>query len=72
MTLIDEKTDNFGMGVQLAAVINGKEVTNPVAKTTLAFGAILFAALITAIIVSVLLPFVGVVVTLSVGFILSC
>lgn len=50
-------------------VINGKEVTNPVARTTLAFGAILIAALIATVIVSVLLPFVGVVVTLSAGFV---
>lgn len=49
-------------------VINGSEVTNPTAKATLAFGAILIAALITAIFVFVLLPLVGVVVTLSAGF----
>ena len=50
-------------------VINGKEVTNPVAKTALAFGAILIVTLITTVIVFVLLPLVGIVVTLTIGFI---
>lgn len=50
-------------------VINGKEVTNPIAKAAVALGAILSAAIVTSIVVFVLLPIIGVVVTLSVGFI---
>ena len=50
-------------------VINGKEVTNPFAKAALAFGAILISALVTAVIVFVLLPIIGVAVTLSGGFV---
>ena len=50
-------------------VINGKEITNPAAKASLALGAILVASLITALIVFVLLPLIGVGITLSVGFI---
>lgn len=48
-------------------VINGKEVTNPVAKASLSIGAILVAALITAIFIFVLLPLVGITITLSAG-----
>ena len=50
-------------------IINGKEITNPAAKASLVLGAILIAALITALIVFVLLPLVGVAVTLSVGLV---
>lgn len=50
-------------------VINGKEITNPAAKISLAFGAILIASLIIALIVFVLLPLIGITVTLSVGFV---
>lgn len=49
-------------------VLNGKEVINPIAKAALALGAILIAALVTAVVVFVLLPIIGVAVTLSVGF----
>lgn len=48
-------------------IINGKEVTNPVAKATLSFSAILVAALITAAFIFVLLPLVGITFTLSAG-----
>jgi len=50
-------------------IINGKEVTNPFAKAGLAFVAILIAALVTSVVVFVLLPIIGVAVTLSVGLI---
>lgn len=50
-------------------VINGKEITNPIAKAALAFGFILIAALISVVVVFVLLPLVGIVITLSIGFV---
>jgi hypothetical protein len=50
-------------------IINGKEVTHPLAKAALAFAVILIASLVTAIFVFVLLPIIGIVVTLSVGFV---
>jgi len=53
-------------------VVNGKEVTNPFAKAFLAFGAIIIAALVTALVIFVLLPIIGIAVTLSAGFILIC
>lgn len=53
-------------------VVNGKEVTNPFAKAFLAFGAIIIAALVAALVIFVLLPVIGVAVTLSAGFIVIC
>lgn len=50
-------------------IINGKEVTNPFVKGLLILGAIIVAALVIAIVIFVLLPIIGVAVTLSVGFI---
>lgn len=50
-------------------IINGKEVTNPFAKALLILGAIVVAALVTAVVIFVLLPIIGVAVTLSVGFV---
>ena len=50
-------------------IINGKEITNPFAKALLIFGAIVVAAMVTAVVIFVLLPIIGVAVTLSVGFI---
>ncbi len=50
-------------------VINDKEVTNPVAKVFLIAGAIIIAALVSAFVIFILLPIIGVAVTLSVGFI---
>ncbi len=49
-------------------IINGKEVTNPFTKALLILGAIIFAALVAALVIFVLLPIIGVAVTLSVGF----
>lgn len=51
-------------------IINGKEVTNPVTKAFLIIGAIIVAAFVTAFVILVLLPIIGVAVTLSVGFII--
>jgi len=51
-------------------IINGNELTNPLIKALLIFGAISVAALVTAVVIFVLLPFIGVAVTLSVGFVL--
>lgn len=48
-------------------LINGKEVTNPFAKTFLVFGVILTVAFVMAIVLFVLLPIIGVAVTLSAG-----
>jgi len=53
-------------------VINGKEVTNPFTKAFLVFGAIIIAALGTALVIFVLLPIIGIAVTLSAGFIVIC
>jgi hypothetical protein len=50
-------------------VINGKEVTNPVARTALVFGAVIVVALVAAVIVLLLLPLVGIAVTLTIGFV---
>ena len=49
-------------------VINGKEITHPVAKAGLMFGFSLVASLFSAIIIFVLLPLVGIAITLSIGF----
>ena len=51
-------------------IINDKEVTNPVTKAFLIIGAIIVAAFVTAFVIFVLLPIIGVAVTLSVGFII--
>lgn len=50
-------------------VINGKEVTNPVAKAGLILGLVLIASLISVVVVFVLLPVAGIVITLSLGFV---
>jgi len=51
-------------------IINEKEVTNPLVKGLFIFGAVIISALVTAIVIFVLLPIIGVAVTLSVSFIL--
>lgn len=48
-------------------VINEKEITNPIVKLGLAFGLILMASLLSVIIVFVILPVIGIVITLSFG-----
>lgn len=53
-------------------VINGKEVTNPLAKALWVFGAIIVGALVTALVIFVLLPIIGIAVTLSAGLIIVC
>jgi hypothetical protein len=50
-------------------IINDKEVCNPFTRILLIPGAIIIAALVTAIVIFILLPIIGVAVTLSVGFI---
>ena len=50
-------------------LINGEEVTNPFLKTILIFGAIVVAALVAAAVIFILLPVIGVAITLSVGFV---
>ena len=50
-------------------IINGQEVTSPFIKALLILGAILVASLVMAVVIFVLLPLIGVVVTLSVGFV---
>ena len=50
-------------------IINGKEVTNPYIKALLIVGAIVVAALVAAVVVFILLPIIGIAVTLSIGFI---
>ena len=50
-------------------IINGKEVTSPFAKVLLIIGAIIVTALVLSLVIFVLLPVIGVAVTLSAGFI---
>ena len=53
-------------------VINGNEVTNPFTKAFLVFGAVIVATITTALVIFVLFPIMGIVVTLSAGFIVIC
>ena len=48
-------------------LINGKEVTNPFAKAFLVIGVIITVAFVMAVVTFVLLPIIGVAVTLSAG-----
>ena len=50
-------------------IINGKQVTNPFTRLMVIVGAIIIAALVAAFVIFILLPLIGVAVTLSVGFI---
>ena len=50
-------------------IINGKQVSNPFIRSLLILAAIITAALVTAVVIFILLPLIGVAVTLSVGFI---
>jgi len=51
-------------------IINGEEVTNPLSRALLILAAILVTALVTAVVIFILLPLIGIAVTLSVGFVL--
>jgi len=51
-------------------IINDKEMTNPYEKGLLMFGAIIVAALVTATVIFVQLPIIGVAVTLTTSFVL--
>ena len=53
-------------------IINGKQISNPFIRFLLILGAIITAALVTAVVIFILLPLIGVAVTLSVGFIVIC
>ncbi|MFW2374246.1 MAG: hypothetical protein ACN4GM_14060 [Gammaproteobacteria bacterium] len=50
-------------------VFNDQEVTNPFIKTLLMLGAIIIAAVVTAVVIFILFPIIGIAVTLSLGFI---
>ena len=50
-------------------VINDQEVTSPFVKFLLVLGGIIIAAIVTAIVIFILFPIIGIAVTLSVGFI---
>ena len=50
-------------------IINGKEVHSPFIKAVLMIGAIIVAALVTSVVIFILLPLIGVVVTLSFSFV---
>jgi membrane protein implicated in regulation of membrane protease activity len=50
-------------------IINDREVTNPYIKGLLILGSILVAALVATLVIFVLLPIIGIAVTVSVGFI---
>lgn len=51
----------------LHVIWNGKEVKNPLLKYSIAIGPIAVAATVTALVVFVLLPLIGVVVSLTIG-----
>jgi len=51
-------------------IVNGREITNPFARALLAIGAIITAGIIAAFLVFVLLPLIGIAVSLSIGFVL--
>ncbi len=53
-------------------VVNGSEITNPFVKGGIVFAAIAASAIITAVVIFVLLPIIGIAVTLSLGFIAIC
>lgn len=46
-------------------LVNGKEVTNPFVKAFLVLGAIITVAIVAAVVIFILLPIIGVAVTLS-------
>lgn len=50
-------------------LVNGKEVTNPFLKAFLVVGAIITVAIAAAVVIFILLPIIGVAVTLSAGFV---
>ncbi len=50
-------------------IINGNEVSNPFTRALLILGAIVIAAVVTALVIFVLFPVIGIAVTLSIGFI---
>ena len=50
-------------------IINGREISNPFIRLLLILGAIVFAALVAAVVIFILLPVIGIAVTLSFGFI---
>jgi len=53
--------------VIIQASINGRKVTNPVAKGLIAFYAVLVAVVVLAVVAFIVLPVVGVVVAVSLG-----
>jgi len=50
-------------------LIDGREVNQRTIKATLAFAAVIFSALLTAVVVFVLLPLIGMAITLSAGLV---
>lgn len=52
-------------------IINGREITNPLARGLFAAVAIIVAALVSGFVVFVLLPLIGIAVSLSIGFVLT-
>jgi len=56
-----------GIFVATHGLIDGREVNQHAVKATLAFAAALFSALLAAVIVFVLLPLIGMAITLSAG-----
>jgi len=50
-------------------IVNGKEITNPFAKAVIGIFAVLLAGGITALILFLVLPLVGIIVSLSVGLV---
>lgn len=48
-------------------VVNGKKVTNPVAILIVGLSSVILTGLITALVIFIILPFAGIVLSLSVG-----
>ncbi len=53
-------------------VVNGSEISNPFIKGFIIFSAIAVSAVITAVVIFVLFPIIGIAVTLSLGFVAIC
>lgn len=51
-------------------IINGNEITNPLSRALLILGIVLITALVTAAVIFILLPIIGIAVSLSIGFVL--
>jgi len=54
---------------RFTVIVNGKEVTNPIAKVLITAGSLFFAVVVVAVVLLVVLPIVGVVLTGSLALV---